>query len=73
MVTVLPLEARVGLTLMVPLSASSTLTMYRVVPEEPRSSTVTVTFSDARTTSLSLMLTVIVAVPSFTPVTVTLF
>ena len=30
MVTVLPLEARVGLTLIEPLSTSSTLTVYRV-------------------------------------------
>ena len=33
-VTVLPLEARVGLTSTLPLSVSSTLTVYRVEPEE---------------------------------------
>ena len=33
-VTVLPLEARVGLTFTLPLSVSSTLTVYRVEPEE---------------------------------------
>ena len=34
MVTVVPLEARVGLTFTLPLSVSSTLTVYRVEPEE---------------------------------------
>lgn len=33
-VTVLPLEARVGLTSTLPLSVSSTLTVYRIEPEE---------------------------------------
>ena len=33
-VTVLPLEARVGLTFTLPLSMPSTLTVYRVEPEE---------------------------------------
>jgi len=34
MVTVVPLEARVGLTFTLPLSVSSTLTVYRVELEE---------------------------------------